>query len=154
MSAIRLEASDRDDDPRRPLIIIHLMKTGGFSLLFQVMANVARRATWGVPDDGLDDLSRMAHYSSVSQLQALDQPARSELQVVMGHLPFATVDVAGFEHPTIATVVREPVGRVVSYLNSCRTRIPEFRDLPLEQIYEDEFFALGRSATTRPRCSG
>ena len=127
-------------DPRRPFIIVHLMKTGGFSLLYQVMANVPRAATWGIPDEEVDDLTRMSHYSSVEELRMLDAETRSRLEVVMGHLPFAVADLAGFDQAPVATVVREPVDRVISYLSMCRTANPEHRDLPLEQIYEDEFF--------------
>src|SRR6478735_2766323 len=159
---------DGVDDPgqraRRPLIVVHLMKTGGFSLLYQVMRNVRPAATWGVPDERLDEIERMASYSSVEQLRTLDDDARARLEVVVGHLPFAAVDVAGFDQPTTATVVRDPVDRVLSYLNMCKERNVEHRDLALEQIYEDTFFGprtignhqtkmLGMTAeqaTTRP----
>lgn len=124
----------------RPLVILHLMKTGGFSLLYQVTDNVEPGALWGLPTDDMDELTRMARYSSIEQLQALDAARRSRLEVVMGHYPFAVVELAGLDHAAVATVVREPVDRVLSYLKMCKATNDEHRDLPLEQIYEDAFF--------------
>jgi len=126
--------------PRRPLVIVHVMKTGGFSLLYQVMANVSRKAIWGVTGPDVGDDVQMSRYTSVELLQALDADARSTIEVVMGHLPFAVVDVAGFSRGTVATIVREPVARTVSFLSMCQASYPEHRHLSLEQIYEDEFF--------------
>jgi hypothetical protein len=123
-----------------PLVILHVMKTGGFSLLYQVTDNVQPGARWGPPTEGMDELERMARYASVEQLRALDPAERSRLEVVMGHFPFAVVELAGLDHADIATVVRDPVDRVVSYLKMCKSTNDEHRDLPLEQIYEDSFF--------------
>jgi hypothetical protein len=117
------------------------MKTAGTSLLYQIRANVAEDAMWGAPDVELDEFARMARYSSVEQLRSLDPETRSRLRVVMGHLPFAVVDVGGFDHPMAATVVRDPVGRVLSHLQMCRSRNDRHRGLPLEAIYEDELLA-------------
>ena len=123
-----------------PLVILHVMKTGGFSLVYQVTDNVEPAARWGPPTEGMDELTRMARYASVEQLRALDPAERSRLEVVMGHFPFAVVELADLGHADIATVVREPVGRVISYLKMCKATNDEHRDLPLEQIYEDTFF--------------
>jgi hypothetical protein len=115
------------------------MKTGGTSLLHQVLANIPAPAIWGAPSRNAgDDQGQLKHYTSVELLQGLGADDRSSIEVVMGHLPFAVVDVAGFREATIATVVREPVARTISHLSMCR-RWPEHRGQPIEQVYEDEF---------------
>ena len=93
MIATRDEAPD-PDAARRPLVILHLMKTGGFSLLYQVMDNVTPGTMWGLPEEETDELTRMARYSSIEQLAALDADARSRIEVVMGHFPFAIIERA------------------------------------------------------------
>jgi hypothetical protein len=116
------------------------MKTGGFSLLYQVLANVARDAVWGARPPGMGYEDQLERYSSVELLQALDPEVRGSLEVVMGHLPFAVVEVAGFADATIATVVRDPVERVISHVAVSSVSYAELRGLPIEQVYDHEFY--------------
>jgi hypothetical protein len=123
----------------RPLVVLHVMKTGGFSLLYQVLEHVDRAAVWGARGPGAGYEEQMANYTSVELVQALDAETRASLEVVMGHFPFALVEVAGLHDATIATVVRDPVDRVLSHLGQCMATHPEQQGLPVEQVYEDEF---------------
>jgi hypothetical protein len=137
---IRSDPPTRAAGTGRPLVIIHLMKTGGFSLLYQVLANVGRPAVWGAPGPLAGASLQLSHYTSVERLRTIDDEVRSSIEVVIGHLPLAVVDVAGFHEATIATVVREPVSRVVSLLAMFQASYPEHRDRSLEEIFEDEYF--------------
>jgi hypothetical protein len=133
------EPSESCSRAARPLVVVHLMKTGGFSLLLQVLENVERHAVWGSPGPGADDGAGLEQYTSVEMVQALDAEVRTSIEVIMGHFPFAVVEAADLGHATIATVVREPVARVLSHLGQCMATHPEQRGLPIEQVYEDEF---------------
>jgi hypothetical protein len=116
------------------------MKTGGSTLLYQAVANEAREAIWGPAlDPDTDDFERLDRYTSVDRLRAMGPDERRAYRVFMGHVPFSAAELAP-PRTLIATVLRDPVSRTLSYLGQCATFHYEHRGMALEEVYEDEYF--------------
>ena len=120
--------------------VIHIMKTGGTSLLSSVYAEIGWERVWGQAPRGEATMEAMVGYTSV---EALAEADLDRYDVVTGHLPFVASELVG---GLVATVLRDPVERTISYLAHAKRYHAEHRDLPLEAIYEDEWY--------RPRYMG
>jgi hypothetical protein len=122
------------------LFVVHLMKTGGTTLLVHILANVERERVWGIAPRGTDLFDRIALYCGIEPLRALSPAEADRYQVFSGHVPFVAVDVVARPGMVVATVLRDPVTRTISYLRQCARDHPEHRGRPLEAIYEDPYF--------------
>jgi hypothetical protein len=124
------------DHPRA--FFVHVMKTGGTSLLNNATRNVGRgRMRPGT--EPADFVEAVARYTSVTALAALPAATRDQIDFFAAHVPYEAHRVVG-EGLLTLSVLREPVGRTVSYLQQCARLNPEHAGWPLEAIYEDEWF--------------
>lgn len=117
--------------PPPPVLFIHVMKTGGTTIVRNL------RETYPLPavfpysaldlayrDDGELDLD---HHLSVPYLLGLSAERRETVRVYIGHFPYVVRELLGFE-VRAATVLRDPVERTISLL----------RQLQRPQRWEDD----------------
>lgn len=116
------------------LFFVHLMKTGGASFRAHLRTVLDPDRIFPNGADGADDLI-MANLD-IQRLLGLDQDRRARIDAYTGHFPYVTTRLLGEEVWT-ATIVREPVGRTVSYLKHCRRYDDRHEGRTLEQIYDD-----------------
>ncbi len=131
-----------DEEPSRErasarVLFVHVMKTGGTSLLAAARRNVEPSRFLPRPTGDIVESSR--RYLSIDELSGQSRDVLDQIDFFAGHLPYASREIVGAEVSTMA-VLREPVGRTVSYLQQCAAMNPEHRGWPLEAIYEDEWF--------------
>jgi hypothetical protein len=129
-----------------PVLFIHVMKTGGTT----VMRNL--RETYGLdeiyPYRDLDlqyDAGRLdvTRHQSVPYLLALPEARRRDIRVFTGHFPYVVREMLGMELEA-ATILRDPVDRTISLLRQFARKQPwddpaERRPLAertLEEVYE------------------
>jgi hypothetical protein len=120
----------------RRFFFIHVMKTGGGTLLREMLANFSRQAVY--PFARHDPDMRAANFS-IAYLTGLPEKRRAGIRVFTGHFPFVAVELLGMRLTTI-TILRDPVERTISYLRHCKHHHERHRGLALEEIYEDPFF--------------
>ena len=132
----------RHPDADERLFFVHVMKTGGTSLLYDLMGRFAPGEVY--PDAKLDRVED-APYDSVPYLLQLDTARRDGIRVFCGHFPFAAVDLLPGRIASL-TVLRDPVERTLSYLSMCLDMEPQFADCSLEDVYNDPIqFTFGIS---------
>jgi hypothetical protein len=117
-------------------LFIHVMKTGGTSLVLHLLKEFEPRAVY--PDATLDRRSPddVAPYAALSDLEALSPTRRAEIRVYAGHFPYVARDLIGPDVQTL-TLLREPVERTVSVLKHFKRLRDRYRDLTLDAIYDD-----------------
>jgi hypothetical protein len=120
-----------------PFFFVHVMKTGGTSLRIHAEANFAPDEVF--PPQDLGRFEAMVACIDVSGYLAVTPEQRRVLRFYSGHVPLAVADLAVPEALTI-TLVRDPVGRTLSYLKQSQRDHPEHRALSLEEIYDDPWF--------------
>jgi hypothetical protein len=118
----------------RRYFFVHIMKTGGATFRQHVYRNFPPGAVYPVPQ--VDDMERAWLIPTVV---GLPPERREALVAYTGHLPLVVAELLGLEFVTM-TLLRDPVERTVSYLKHCKRYHEHHRDLPLEAIYEDEFY--------------
>lgn len=115
------------------LFFVHLMKTGG--------ASFRARLRTVVPDNRIfpnteDDADLLSANMDIQALLGLDAARRERTDVYTGHFPFVVTRL--FPEPVwTAAIVRDPLGRTISYLKHCRRYEPRFAGWELEAIYDD-----------------
>lgn len=120
----------------RRLFFLHVMKTGGATLLSHILRNYERSAIYPYKSEDADIYR--ANYS-LDYLTQLAPERRDRIQIYTGHFPFVAVDL--LEEPlTTITVLRDPVERTLSYLRHCRLHHEQHRGMALEEIYEDPIY--------------
>jgi hypothetical protein len=128
-----------DDDepgPASRFLFVHVMKTGGTSLVLHLLKQFPPREVY--PDAELDrrDRDDVAPYAALHDLAALSAARRAEIRVYAGHFPFMARDLIGPDVQTL-TLLRDPVERTVSVLKHFKRLRDRYRDLSLEEIYDD-----------------
>ncbi len=122
-------------------LFIHVMKTGGTSFADVIEANFASHERY--PGDYLqgetNPFRQMEAYLYVPGIVAAVNSAPDQYRMVCGHVPYATRELLAARYIAL-TVLRDPVARTISYLKHCRRYHKEHMGLPLEAIYEDEWF--------------
>ena len=111
---------------------VHIMKTGGTSLLYNLIANFPAEQLYPDPNQ---DGDKFTAYTDVPYLLSLPKSRQRVIRAYSGHFPYAVVSLLPGSFVTL-TVLRDPVERTISYLKQCRG-MPQFRDVALEAIYED-----------------
>jgi hypothetical protein len=120
-------------------VFIHVMKTGGRTLLSHLRANFEPDERY--PHDKLDfrfdgDISRL----EVDYLAGLPTERRRRIRVYAGHYPYVAFQLLGERFVTM-TLLRDPVERTISLLRQFRRKDPwadagpEYRPPTLEQVY-------------------
>jgi hypothetical protein len=119
------------DEPRR-FFFVHLQKTGGTALFQRLRDGVGAAAVYPLPSDQ----SGAVAVTDVSHLIEQFQRNGAHLRVITGHFPLCTTTVLGTPFTTF-TILRDPVERTLSLLRRRKLVEVRFKDLSLEQIYED-----------------
>ena len=129
---------DREPDPQRRFLFVHVMKTGGTSLVLQLLRQFEPREVY--PDAHLDrrHLMDAEPYASLADLVALSPERRAAIRFYAGHFPFVARDLIAGDVKTI-TLLRDPVDRSVSVLKHFKRLHSRFHELPLDAIYDDPF---------------
>ena len=111
---------------------VHLQKTAGTALFKRLRHQFGTDGVYPLPDEqGTPEV-----VLDVGHLQRRLADLGSQIKVVTGHFPLATVDVLGGGFATF-TVLRDPVERVLSFLRHQREVEPRFAGASLEQVYAD-----------------
>jgi hypothetical protein len=124
------------DDTRR-FFFVHVMKTGGTSFVFHLLRNFAPVEVY--PHEALDraNPSDVEPYASLPHLLALTPERRAQIRVFAGHFPYVASELIGVE-PVTLTLLRDPVDRTISVLKHFKRLFARYRELPLDEIYDDE----------------
>lgn len=127
--------------PANKYLFVHVMKTGGTSFADVIKANFPTRKRY--PGDILreetDPFRQMEAYLYAPGILEAVSADPGKYGIICGHVPYAFRSLLPGDYITL-TVLRDPVSRTVSYLKHCRRYHKEHMGLPLEQIYEDEWF--------------
>ena len=75
---------------------------------------------------------------SIDALLRLPPERKAAIRAYTGHFPFMASEQLGVEHETL-TLLRDPVERSVSTLKHFKRLYARYRELSLEEIYEDAF---------------
>ncbi|HEY3189518.1 MAG TPA: hypothetical protein VGJ70_18670, partial [Solirubrobacteraceae bacterium] len=125
----------------RRFFFVHVQKAAGTEVRERLKRQFAPAQLYPDPTDG--DLFTAAPQVSVAQLLARWPERRADIRVITGHFPYATTELLDADFLTMS-VLREPVGRVLSHLRHHRRLTPEARERSLEELYEEvlkpEFF--------------
>jgi hypothetical protein len=113
---------------------VHVQKTAGTALLKRLKEQFGDRHVYPDRTDGILPDAVLVWEQLAERFTA----RRDEIRVVTGHFPLCVSELLGAPFRTF-TVLREPVERTLSYLRHHRVLLPEDKDVPLEQIYEDPF---------------
>lgn len=124
-------------DPERTYFFLHVMKTGGTSMLRHIVDNFPRgqaepdlRVELEKSGQGTDPT-----YGSLERLASLPDERRREIRIFAGHYPFMATGLVPTE--VTMTVLRDPVERTISLLRHTKRHERDKRDSSLEEIYED-----------------
>ncbi len=115
---------------------IHVMKTGGTSLVFQLLQHFDEDEVYpstidrGSPAD-------VTPYTSIPKMLALSPERRARIRVYTGHMPYVASELLGIDVIRL-TLIRDPVDRTVSMLKHVKRRFERYATLPIEAIYDDE----------------
>jgi hypothetical protein len=124
-------------EAERPrFFFIHVMKTGGTTLVFQMLENFE-------PDEfypGEIDRSSTTDavpYASIPKMQALSPERRARIRLYTGHLPYVASELLGLDVVRL-TMLRDPIDRTISMLKHVKRLFEGYSALSLEEIYDDE----------------
>ncbi|MGQ0830572.1 MAG: hypothetical protein ACT4OV_02735 [Microthrixaceae bacterium] len=148
MTPIRAaEASPAASAPTPPVLFVHVMKTGGTSVMRTLRETFALSEIYPRATDDLryeNGALDIAHHLSVPYLLSLSEERTASIRVYIGHFPYVVRELMGVPMRA-ATVLREPVARTVSLLRQIKRQQPwedepatrrPVADLPLEEVYE------------------
>ncbi len=116
------------------LFFVHVMKTGGTSLLFNLIEHFGPGEVY--PDPAVDT-DKMKAYSDVAYMVSVPESRSRRFRAYTGHFPYVATKLLPGPFVTL-TVLRDPVDRTISYLKQCRG-LEQFQGCSLEQIYDDEW---------------
>lgn len=122
----------------RRFFFVHLQKTAGTTLYRRLRTQFGAQAVYPTPEYQGD----IDAVIGVDQLVERFEKHRDEIRVVTGHFPLCTEDLLDADLVSF-TLLREPVARTLSFLRHQREVAPEFRDAPLEEIYEQPLMRDG-----------
>jgi hypothetical protein len=119
--------------PHQRFFFIHVMKTGGSSFTEHIRANFEPDSIF--PDKTAQSDSIFSLFS-IQNLLNLPPERTSHIQAYMGHFPYTVTELLTGDFITL-TLLRDPVERTISYLKHCKRFHKEYRNLSLQEIYED-----------------
>jgi hypothetical protein len=115
----------------RRFFFVHLQKTAGTTLFRRLKQQFGAGAVYPTPEYQGD----VDAVIGVDLLVERFAKHRDEIRVVTGHFPLCTEELLDADFVPF-TLLREPVARTLSFLRHQRQVAPEFRDMPLEEIYD------------------
>ena len=111
---------------RSPVLFIHLMKTGGTTLMRNLRETFALDEIYPYRDldirydDGQLDIQ---HHLSVPYLLTLSDERWAHIRVLTGHFPYVVHEILGRDFLTV-TILRDPVERTISLLRQLKRNQP------------------------------
>jgi hypothetical protein len=128
-------SSPAAQEPPR-ILYIHVMKTGGTTLMQHLRENIPPDELYPHPDEdmGFDTVRSVTlRHLRLDYLRKLPEERRRRLRVYAGHLPYVAAEI--LDGPLITlTILRDPVDRTISMLQQWSRNRPE-ANLSLEQVY-------------------
>ena len=124
-------------DPPK-FFFVHVMKTGGTSLVFHLLQEFPRDAVYPSAVRDRRHPNDAEPYISIADVSALSAARRADIRVYAGHFPFMVRDLIDGDVTTL-TLLRDPVDRTVSLLKHFKRLYERYRELALEEVYEDAF---------------
>jgi hypothetical protein len=110
-----------------PIFFIHVMKTGGTTVMRNLRETYALDEIYPYKPLDLEYLDGgeldLRHHLSVPYILSLSPERRGSIKVFVGHLPFVLRDLLGMELRT-TTLLRHPVERTISLLRQFRRKQP------------------------------
>ncbi len=127
--------------PDKKYLFVHVMKTGGTSFADVIEANFSpsERYPGDILQGETNPFRQMEAYLYVPGILAAVRADPEKYRIICAHVPYAFRSLLADDYVTL-TVLRDPVTRTISYLKHCRRYHKEHMGLPLEQIYEDDWF--------------
>lgn len=116
-----------------PWFFVHLQKTGGTSLILQMLRHFAPGEVYPWPADVPDDPERPQ--LSVAALQRAWTEHHDRIRIIAGHFPFAAMELLGGGFTSL-TLLRDPVTRTLSNIRSQLAANPRMEGLDAETVYE------------------
>jgi hypothetical protein len=121
----------------RRFFFVHVMKTAGTTFAMQLTLQFspdsiypARGIDWESPSD-------LERYTDIPRLLAISAERRSQIRIYTGHFPYMVKDLLD-PRLVVLTLLRDPIERTISVLKHFKRLDDRYRDLELEQIYDDE----------------
>ncbi len=115
-----------------PFFFVHVPKTGGTTFWMHVRENFPIESVY---PNRFDDPNLFEAYMDVEYVRAVSPERRARTRCYSGHLPAFVVDLVAPD-AVMLTVLREPVGRVVSFLKEEQRRVRPDDRSSLEAVYE------------------
>lgn len=116
--------------PRPTVHFVHVMKTGGTSLVKTARERLGPNRCW--PPEHADGAGL---YSDPEALRCLDPREREKIRFFSGHLPYVAVHLSGAD--ISMTVLRDPVDRAISLLRQRQRIEPDLAEASLDEIFDD-----------------
>jgi hypothetical protein len=123
------------EEPHR-YFFLRMQKTAGTALRRRLVNHFGEAAVY--PSRAVDGADVLKLAVSIDYLQERLAARGDQIRVIAGHFPLCTTELIEGRYTTL-TLLREPVERTLSFLRHTRENTPAVRDLPLEEIYDDEF---------------
>jgi hypothetical protein len=123
-------------DLQPPFFFLHVMKTGGTTLAFDLLGEMGgavypSELDRRTPDD-------VEPYISVAHVLRAAAARPDSIRLYSGHFAAAVCELMPMELRTL-TLLRDPVERTISVLKHFKARFERYGSLTLEQIYDDAF---------------
>ncbi len=119
-----------------PFFFTHVMKTGGTSLVWQLLTIFEPDEMYPSEVDRSSPNDTTLYYV-IPKLLDLSPERRARIRVYAGHFPYVASELLGIDLIRL-TMVRDPVDRAVSMLKHVKRLFDDYHDLSLEAIYEDD----------------
>lgn len=127
------------------VFIVHVMKTGGTTLVESLRRSFPPEEVYPQPDLDLrrDGDTVAFRHLTIRYLQTLPEDRLRQIRIVAGHFPYLARDILGHDFDAI-TVLRDPVERTISLLRQLQRPAPwmdpsavaPMAPLALEAVYE------------------
>ena len=107
------------DRGRRRFFFVHIMKTGGTTLVHRLRNHFGSAVYPTMRVDGTDMVDMWELYLRTDRLLAQLAARGDQIELIAGHFPLCTRELLE-PRPMTITLLREPVERTLSYLSSVR----------------------------------
>jgi len=128
-----------------PIFLVHLMKTGGTSLKTRLLATFPEESVY---PNRHDDRNQMKANVNIQYLLDVEPERHERTRAYAGHVPFFVTESLGIDLHTVS-VLRDPVGRVISHLKQVRREqapwtleklgLTEWNDPSFETLYDNAY---------------
>jgi len=120
-------------DSERRFFFLHVMRTGGTTFVWHLMANFGPQRVFPAPEDNPETHESV---TSIDYLRSVPRARWDELPVVTGHFPYFVLELLPYHYETL-TILREPVARTLSFLRQWQHAPGKWLGAPLDVIYDE-----------------